>query len=108
MRFFKASEEEIARVAALIEAREAAAAPKTFTVYRDNLRVVRCFAELETQWRVDRFSGFFEGLDYAGVHAWLQINYPKRIHKRLMHDITLMERAAMAAMSEIRETKKGR
>ena len=105
MRAFGAPADDIERAAQLIEDGGKAAEHAAFEVHHDNLRSVRAWLGISTQWQFAGMAGVRVGLNYAGVLAWLQIHVRPRLQRAVMGDIELMERAALQALNEIREAE---
>ena len=105
MRAFGAPAEDIERAARLIEDGSKGLEPVAFEVHHDNLRSVRAWQGVSTQWQFAGMAGVRVGLNYAGVLAWLQIHVRPRLQRAVMGDIELMERAALQALNEIREAE---
>lgn len=105
MRAFKAPAADIERAAEAMEQRKAQYRAQDFGVYRDNWRTVKAWLALETQWQHAGMAGLRVGLNYAGMHAWLQIHERPRLHRQIASDLALMERAALQALGEIRQEK---
>lgn len=113
MRAMGAPAEDIERVAAAIDAQRALLEkpPESFGVWAENWRVVTAWLDVQTQWRLVALGGGTQlihvGLDYAGVSAWIELFVPFRRRREVMAGLQLMERAALAALHEIREREKG-
>lgn len=117
MRAMGAPVEDIERVAAAIEEQRATLEkpPESFGVWAENWRVVTAWLDVQTQWRLVALGGglaggaqlIHVGLDYAGVSAWIELFVPFRKRREVMAGLQLMERAALAALHEIREREKG-
>lgn len=74
-----------------------------FPVHRDNWRSLRLFLAVQTQWvAVAGMAGaFYLGIDYQCVRATLgMLNVPRARHPRLLHDLHVMELAALPVMNE--------
>lgn len=70
------------------------AAPEEFFLWPEHVPVFVLWQRLQTQWRVAPWGP--TGLDYAGVHATLQMQgIPRKQHADLLHEIQLMERATL-------------
>lgn len=106
MRAFGAPAQEIERAAQLIEDKVSAAEQADFEVHHDNIRSVRAWQRISTQWLFAGMDGVRVGLNYAGVVPWVQLQIPRRWQRSVMADIELMERAALQALHEIRLAEK--
>lgn len=106
MRAFRAPPEEIERVQQAMQARKAALAgddaANVFGVWADNVAIVDAWVGIETQWRTAGMTGVMTGLDYSAVTNWLQLFVKQSERKEIMRGLQTMERAALAAMAELR------
>lgn len=107
MRAFGAPAHEIERAAQLIEDKAHASEQANFEIHHDNLRSVRAWQRISTQWQYAGMSGVRVGLNYAAVVAWVQLQIPRRWRRSVMSDLELMERAALQALQEIRAEEEG-
>lgn len=111
MRAFGAPGAEIERMEQALQARKsekaAESSPDLFGVWADNLPVIEAWSGVETQWRTAGITGVKTGLDYSAVIDWLEL-FVGRVgdRKNIMQGIQVMERAALAAMAELREQEK--
>lgn len=110
MRAFGAPAAEIERMEQVLHARKADKAtdeqPELFGVWADNLPAIEAWCGVQTQWRTAGMEGVMTGLDYTGVSAWLELFVKRGDRKNIMQAIQVMEHAALAAMTELREQKK--
>lgn len=104
MRAFGAPAEDIERAAQLLEDSKAPER-QVFEVHHDNLRSIRAWHGISTQWQFAGMAGMHVGLNYAGVWAWIQAHVRPRLRRAVMADIEVMERAALNAFHEIREAE---
>lgn len=70
-------------------------------LWPDNLPAWQAWQGVQTQWRTGM--GGATGLDYAGVHAWLQLHAPRQQRRELFEGIQAAERATLEVWSEQRE-----
>lgn len=112
MRAFGAPAAEIERVASSLQEqraqRDAQPREQGFGVYQENMPVVEAWCGVETQWLCAGMGGVMTGLNYAGVHAWLQIFIKPRERASIMRGLQVMERAALDAMHERRQQEQER
>lgn len=104
MRAFGAPAEDIERAAQLLEDSQAPER-QLFEVHHDNLRSIRAWLRVSTQWQFAGMEGVRVGLNYAGVWAWLRAHMRPRLQRAVMADIEVMEHAALQAFHEIREAE---
>lgn len=83
-----------------------AAAPKLFCIWPDCVGTWSIWQRLQTQWRMS--ANGREGLDYAGVTAYLQdvLRVKHRDFARVFGEIQAMEAAALEAWAKQREQTK--
>lgn len=103
MRAFGAPAQDIERAAQLLEDSKEPER-QVFEVHHDNLRSIRAWLGVSTQWQFASMAGVRVGLNYAGVWAWLQAHMPRKA-RSVMADVELMESAALQAFHEIREAE---
>ncbi len=104
MRAWGAPPEAIAKAQALAEVAPPEAKP--YYLWHDNARAFELFLAVRSQWvYVSGMAVQRVGLNYAGVHAHLQINVPRRFHRALMQDLQAMEVAVLGADAELRKQR---
>lgn len=84
------------------------ASAEVFLVWESNRASFEAFFfGLRTQWQYAGMQAQRTGLNYAGVHTYLQLSTPRRQWRGLFADVQLMESAVLGADQELKDTEPG-